>query len=62
MQFDIQDCILTLNVIAKNYLDWMTGSAISYISQICILGSRAYGSSDVQKICYTVLYALFKSQ
>ena len=55
-KFPIEACILTLNVITKNYLDWFTGSDSSLISQIVILGSWAHGTSDSHQISYLGLY------
>ena len=50
--FDIKACLLTLNVITKNYLDRSTGSGTFHRSQIGGVGSLAHQTSDsLQNLC-----------
>ena len=54
-KFDIYACILTLSMITKNYPDRFPDSATFHISQIGILVSWAYGTSDLHQMWYLCL-------
>ena len=49
-KFNIQDCMLTINMITKNDLDWITGCGTSHISKIGILRSFAHETSGSHQI------------